>query len=161
MQGACESRVLEGLNDYRFKATLHVEHPSISPDEATATLALSPTSVRRNGEPRILPNGSRAEGAVRGNYWAAELEITPGRDIPAFLLEFVDGLPVEVVGWMRKVSDTGGSVSVFLGIFADGLCDFEIPPGILRKLGDAGVTTRFDFYGKDKHAEQSLAAESR
>ena len=33
-----ESRVTAGLNDYRFVACLHVQHPSVDPDEVTAAL---------------------------------------------------------------------------------------------------------------------------
>ena len=160
MRHASESRVREGLNDYRFKASLYVEHPVIGPEEATKALGLEPASVRRNGQPRLLPNGARLDGFVKGNHWAADLEIAAGQDIPEFLVDFIERLPTEASDWMRMVADTGGCVSVFIGIFADRCCDFEIPPASLRKLGNAGVAIRFDFYGRNGQAEPGDAADS-
>jgi hypothetical protein len=68
MRYATETRVQEGLNDYRFKASLYVGHPVIRPDEATKALGLEPASVRRNGQPRLLPNGELLDGFVKGNH---------------------------------------------------------------------------------------------
>jgi hypothetical protein len=161
MQEAYESRVVCGLNDYRFRASLYFEHLSISPDEATAALDRMPASTRRHGQPRTRPDGSSLGGVVQGNHWAADLAIVPGHDIPDFLAEFVDRLSAGSLKWMRRVADTGGCISVFFGIFADRLCDFEIPPVIFRKLGDAGVTIRFDFYGSNQEAEPGVGADSR
>jgi|688.fasta_scaffold643140_1 hypothetical protein len=161
MRHASESRVQEGLNDYRFKASLYVEHPTIAPEEATKALGLEPASVRHDGQPRLRPDGSPLTGVVKGNHWAAGLEIAAGQDIPAFLIDFFERLPAEACDWMRMVADTGGCVSMFLGVFADGCCDFEIPPASLRKLGNAGVAIRFDFYGRNGQAEPSDAMDSR
>jgi hypothetical protein len=82
MRQASGSRVQEGLNDYRFKASLNVEHPAIGPEEATKSLGLEPASVRHDGQPRLRPDGSRLDGVVKGNHWAADLEIAAGQDIP-------------------------------------------------------------------------------
>ena len=104
MRQASESRVQEGLNAYRFKASLYVEHPAIGPDEATKALGLEPASVRHDGQPRLRPDGSRLDGVVKGNHWAADLEIAAGQDIPAFLIDFFERLPAEaVIGceWLR------------------------------------------------------------
>ena len=120
-----------------------------------------PASVRRNGQPRLLPNGELLDGFVKGNHWATDLEIAAGQDIPAFLVDFIERLPAEACEWMRMVTDTGGSVSVFLGIFADRCCDFEIPAASLRKLGNAGVAIRLDFYGRNGQAEPPDPMDSR
>ena len=161
MRHPSESRVQEGLNDYRFKASLSVEHPAIGPDEATKALGLEPASVRHHDQPRLRPDGSPLPGVVTGNHWAADLKIATGQDIPAFLLDFIEHLPAEATGWMRMVADTGGCVSLFLGVFADGCCDFEIPAAILGMLGNAGVAIRLDFYRNCGKAEPPNAMDSR
>ena len=161
MRHASESRVQEGLNDYRFKASLYVEHPTIAPEEATKALGLEPASVRHDGQPRLRPDGSPLTGVVKRNLWAADLGIVDGQDIPAFLLDFIERLPAEATRWMRMVADKGGCVSLFLGLFADRCCDFEIPAAILRMFGDAGVAIRFDFYGNGGTAEPPDAMDSR
>ena len=161
MRHASESRVQEGLNDYRFKASLYVEHPTISPDEATKALGVEPASVRHDGQPRLRPDGLPLAGVVKGNHWAADLGIVAGQDIPAFLLDVIERLPAEATRWTRMVADTGGCVSLFLGVFADRCCDFEIPAASLRILGNAGVAIRFDFYGNGGKAEPTDAMDSR
>ena len=161
MRHPSESRVREGLNDYRFQASLSVEHPAIGPDEATKALGLEPASVRHHGQPRLRPDGSPLPGVVKGNHWAADLKIVTGQDIPAFLLDFIEHLPAEATEWMRMVTDTGGCVSLFLGVFADGCCDFEIPAAILGMLGNAGVAIRLDFYRNCGKAEPPNAMDSR
>jgi len=161
MRHVSESRVQEGLNDYRFKASLYVEHPTISPEGAAKSLGLEPASVCHDGQPRLRPDGSPLAGVVKGNHWAADLGIVAGQDIPAFLLDFIERLPAEATRWMRMVADTGGCVYLFLGVFADRCCDFEIPAAILRMLGNAGVAIRFDFYGNVRKAEPPDAMDSR
>ena len=147
MPARSESQVTSGLNDYRFAASLHVQHPSMDPDEVTATLKWEPKSIKRNGEQRHSPDGSLLTGYYDGNHWSADLEIVAGHDIPEFLRNLIDTQMRHAVEFTRRIDNTGGSVTVFIGVFAERLCDFEVPASTLRLLGDAGVSVRLDYYG--------------
>ena len=142
-----ESRVTAGLNDYRFVASLHVQHPSVGPDEVTAALRRNPKSVKRNGERRRRPDGGLLTGNYDDNHWSADLDIVAGHDVSEFLAELVNTQISHATDFTRRIDDTGGCVTVFIGVFADRLCDFEIPAPTLRQLGNAGITARLDYYG--------------
>ncbi len=146
MPARSESRVTSGLNDYRFVASLHVQHPSVDPDEVTAALKLAPRSVKRRGERRRRPDGGLLTGHYDENHWSVDLDIVAGHDVPEFLQDLIDSQMPHAMNLTRRIDDTGGAVSVFIGLFADRLCDFEIPASTLRLLGDAGVSVRLDYY---------------
>ncbi|MCA9191221.1 MAG: DUF4279 domain-containing protein [Planctomycetales bacterium] len=142
-----ESRVTAGLNDYRFVASLHVQHPSVDPNDVTAALKLNPKSVKRRGERRRKPDGGLLSGNYDENHWRANLEIVAGHNVSEFLQKLIDTQTPDAMALTRRIDDTGGSVSVFIGVFADRLCDFEIPASTLRLLGEAGISVRLDYYG--------------
>ncbi len=147
MPARSESRVTAGLNDFRFVASLHVRHPSVDPNEVTAALKMKPRSVKRRGERRQRPDGGLLTGHYDENHWAVDLDIVAGQDVPEFLQDLIDAQIAHAMDLTRRIDDTGGAVSVFIGVFADRLCDFEIPAATLRLLGDAGVSVRLDYYG--------------
>ena len=166
MPARYESRVTEGNNDYRFVASLHVRHPSVDPDEITAALKQEPRSIRRRGERRRSPDGALLAGYYDGNYWSIDLKSVAGHDVSEFLHNLIYTQMPHATEFTRRIDDTGGSVSVFIGVFADGFCDFEIAAPTLRLLGGAGVSVRLDFYGADndrarESAEPPDAADSR
>jgi hypothetical protein len=146
MEKAPESRVVIGLNDYRFVASLHVRHPSITPDEITAVLSLEPKGIKRKGEQRQSPTGNPLAGCNPENHWRAELTPSPGQDVSEFLLGFIDEMSSESIQLTTQIESSGGSVMVFIGLFAKSCCDFEVPAATLRRLGNAGIAVRLDYY---------------
>ncbi len=152
-----ESRVTAGLNDYRFVASLHVEHPSVDPDEVTSTLKREPKTSKRRGEQRRRPDGGLLTGTYGKNHWSADLDIVSGHDVPEFLDDLADTWTSHAVDLTRHIDDTGGSVTVFIGVFADRLCDFEIPASTLRRLGNAGISVRLDYYGVGNRNTSDMA----
>jgi hypothetical protein len=160
MPAQFESRITAGLNDYRFVASLHVQHPFVDPNEVTTALKLEPKSVKRRGEPRRKPDGALLTGNYDENHWSADLEIVAGHDVPEFLRNLIDVQMPHAVGLTRRIDDTGGSVSVFIGVFADRLCDFAMPASTLRRLGDAGVSVRLDYYGVGYYQAHDAAEQS-
>jgi hypothetical protein len=111
----------------------------------TAALKLEPRSVKRRGERRRRPDGGLLTGNYDENHWSVDLEIVAVHDVPDFLRNLIGSQMPHAMDLTRRIDDTGGSVSVFIGVFADRLCDFET--STLRRLGDAGVSVRLDYYG--------------
>lgn len=149
MASSFESRVVAGLNHYRLVASMHVRHPSVSPDEVSSSLGLEPKRVRRRGQQKCSPAGKLLNGTYTENYWTADLEILAGHDTSDFLNDLMDRRIGHAIDFTRRLDDTGGATSILVGLYADGGCDFEIPAATLRRLGDAGITVRFDFYGAE------------
>lgn len=143
-----ESLVTTGLNKYRFVASLHVQHPTVEPDQMTDGLRLIPKSVKRRGERRRRPD-ELLSGNWDENQWRTDLEIVAGHDVSEFLDDFIGVQVSHATSFLRHIDDTGGDVAIFIGVFADGLCDFEISAKILRQLGNAGISVRLDYYGVD------------
>ncbi len=144
------SRVLAGMNDYRFVASLQIKHPTIEPSEITDALKLVPKTAKTRGDRRRRPVGGLQAGNYEDNYWTAELEIIDGHDIADFLLNLIDRQGESALEFTRRIYASGGSTSIFIGIFARSLCDFEIPACTLSKLGDAGIAVRLDYYGPER-----------
>ncbi len=149
-----KSHVVAGLNDYHFVASLHIQHASISPEQVTFALAIDPGSVKRRGEQRKTPDGKPLSGMYAENHWGADISIIHGHDVSEFLKDFVDRQKSSTIDLMRQIDDTGGSVSIFIGLFAKRCCDFEIPAATLRKLGNAGITVRLNYCGYDDMHDQ-------
>ncbi|QDU75901.1 hypothetical protein Pan97_29430 [Bremerella volcania] len=160
MPARSESLVTAGLDDYRFVASLHVQHPSVDPNEVTVALKQEPKSVKRRGERRRRPDGDLLTGNYDENHWSVDLEIVAGHDVPEFLRYLINTPTSDAMDLTRRIDDTGGSVTVFIGVFADRLCDFEIPASTLRQLGDAGVSVRLDYYGVSNEQNSDAAEQS-
>ena len=111
--------------------------------------------MKRRGERRRRPDGGLLTGNYNENHWSADLEIVAGHDVSEFLRDLIDSHVPHASELTRKIDDTGGSATVFIGVFADRLCDFEIPASTLRRLGKAGISVRLDYYGVGKGADDT------
>ncbi|TWU20041.1 DUF4279 domain-containing protein [Allorhodopirellula heiligendammensis] len=160
MPARSESRVTAGLNDYRFVASLHVQHPLVEPNELTAAFKQEPKRVKRRGERRQRRDGGLLTRKYDENHWSIDLKIVAGHDVPEFLQNLINTQRSDAIDLTRRIDETGGSVSVFIGLFAEQLCDFEIPAATLRQLGDAGVSVRLDYYGVGNEQASNAAEQS-
>lgn len=141
------SHVQLGLNEYRFSASLQIEHPTIDPGHMSTALALLPSISRRRGEQRTTPRGDHLlPGEYSKNFFTSELAISPGTDLPEFLDNFITELTANGTRLLLDIFRSGGSVSIFVGIFAIRCCDFEISPNTLKNLGGLGISLRLDYY---------------
>jgi hypothetical protein len=111
-----------------------------------------PKCVKRRGEQRRKPDGGLLTGTHDENHWSVDLEVVTGHDVGEFLTDLVDKQIAHATDFTRQIADTGGCVTVFIGVFADRLCDFELPASTLRLLGNAGLSVRLDYYGVDSGA---------
>lgn len=140
------TRVRIGLNDYRYVATLHVEHPSIDADIISQSIPFRPDRICKIGETKQTPHGKPLLGHYDQTYWHATLETPTDGDVTNFLRLLCDRL-ARSREFLAQLDDTGGKVEVFIGLFADRCCDFELPWSLLADLASARVGLRLDYYG--------------
>ena len=134
--------------NFRYEASLHVHHPSTSPDEITTKLCREPDHSHCKGESRRTPTGARHAGTYPGNFWTCYLETEDQVDITDFLKNLVTTfLPYRP--FLKQLNATGGEVCIFLGIFGDGCCAHQFDNQLLTDLANTGFDLRLDFYGSE------------
>jgi hypothetical protein len=135
-----------GLNDFEYRASLHVDHPSIEPDVISRSIPLEPTRFHRAGEPRRTPTGQPLEGNYPSTHWFAELPTRDGEDLSGFLAGMTRTLEPAAT-FLQQIAAEGGRTECFLGVFAFALCDQLFPAEQLATLGKLCVDLRIDYYG--------------
>ncbi len=66
--------------------------------------------------------------------------------IATALADATDAVPV-LREEFRAINASGGHVDFFVGRFVGSMMGFVLPPGLLAKLGEAGIALEFDIYG--------------
>ncbi|MCA9236074.1 MAG: hypothetical protein KDA44_11420 [Planctomycetales bacterium] len=139
------ARYTAGLNDFRYRATLFFEHTVTTPDEVIARVELAPRQIRRIGEPRTTPRGNALNGLRSANHVSFELPTIDEASLDEFAGSIADRL--EKHGeFFRCFTASGGTIELFVGIFARRGCDTLFPPVLSRRLGELGVGLRLDYY---------------
>ena len=98
---------------------------------------------------RSIPNR-----AYDFSHWSCKLTATDGDDIPTFLGQLVTKLS-QHRDYLHELSDGGGEIECFIGIFPDRLCDQLYPHNLLALLADLRINLRLDVYGEN--SEQPTA----
>lgn len=143
------TRVTTGLNDYRYVASLHVQHPSIDADTITRSIPFKPDRVCKLGDPKRTPNGKPLSGHYDQTHWHVKLETPADGDVTDFLRLLCERLS-RCREFLGQLDDSGGRAEIFIGLFADRCCDFELPSSLLADLASAGLSLRLDYYGPDQ-----------
>ena len=130
-----------GLNEFSYCATLHISHPTIDPSEITAALQIEPSRMSRVGQAhRSVP------GRVYDfSHWSSKLPAKDHDDIPTFLARLVSQLSRHR-NYLHELSDSGGEIECFIGIFPTRLCDQQYSHNLLAMLADLRIDLRLDYY---------------
>lgn len=117
-------------------------------DSISHAMPISPDRVCRIGDRKRTPNGKPLSGNYYRTHWHAKLETPTDGDVSDFLRSLHKRLE-NARGFLARIGDTGGTSEVFIGLFADRGCDFELPSSLLADLASAGLGLRLDYYGPD------------
>ncbi|MDB4371425.1 DUF4279 domain-containing protein [Mariniblastus sp.] len=134
--------------NFRYEASLHVRHPSTSPDTISTELGRTPKKSHYQGDLRRTPAGTPLEGTYPMNYWECELETEDQVGITDFLKKLVMTFQPHR-GFLKQLSSTGAEVCIHLGIFGDGCCASQFDNRLLNDLANTGFDLRLDFYGSE------------
>lgn len=135
--------------NFRYDASLHIHHPSTSPDEITAELSRKPNRSHCKGESRRTPTGAPRGGTYPENFWTCDLETEDQVDITDFLKNLIITLQPHRK-FLKQLNNTAGEVCIFLGIFGDGCCAHQFGNQLLTDIANTGFDLRLDFYGSEQ-----------
>lgn len=113
-----------------YKISFRVRHPSHDPKDICDRLRLSPDRLWKSGEPRTTPKGELLEGLNLESFVAHRLPDSPTASLADSIVDFLKHLRPHRA-FLDEISDSGGSLSFFVGLFLDG--------------NDHGETLRWDF----------------
>lgn len=142
------TRVKAGLNDYRYVASLCIQHPTMDADFISRAIPFVPKRICNVGERKRDPRGKLREGVYDGTYWTAKLQTPANNDVSEFLWLLNEQL-APCREFLTKLSSSGGKTEVLFGLFADRCCDFALPASLLANLASAGIGLRLDYYGPE------------
>lgn len=137
------------MHTCRYRISLRLRHDSADLSACASRFGLEPSRQRQAGRQRTTPLGESLPGRWSDSYWTAALPVPPD--------ESLEGALWRIAGWLdghaRFLADhraTGGSVSLFIGLFLEGpSAGFALPPALMRRYASPGVALEFDVYGTD------------
>lgn len=142
------AKYVSDMRRFTYDATLHIRHPTISPAEITRQIGRNPKRSHAVGTSKSTPAGTPRLGEWKDNFWLAELETIDGQDIVEFLAKLLEQLrPCR--DFLQQVSDTGGEVCCFVGVYTDRCCAHQFSRQLLADLAGLGLDLRLDIYGQD------------
>jgi hypothetical protein len=143
------------MNDYRFKISLRVRHPSMDPARITDALGLIPSRSWRSGEPRATPKGTPLKGKWPDSYWTTHIseDRLADKTLPTAIREALERLTPHK-DFLHQIRSEGGAAEFFIGWFLDGnsgdIFDYEL----LARAADLKIDLSFDVYADDTEAPE-------
>ena len=142
------SGALTDTNDIkRYKVSLRLWHPTMDPDEISASLALTPSISWRRGEQRRSSKGEVLDGSYDQSYWSGSLSADSN---PQGLVDTLELYLLHLENrakFMREFHHTGGNAEFFVGWFGTGGATFTWD--LLERCAFLGIELGIDVYGDD------------
>lgn len=133
-------------DDYRYKVSLRIWHPTAHPDRFTEALGMTPDGIDVAGQPRVR-KGRVMPIVPKMSYWYRDLGHGPERNVADFLHKRAYALSAHGA-FFRALSEEGGKAEFFVGFFAEDLnCGFDLSPALHRQCADLSLWLAFDVYG--------------
>jgi hypothetical protein len=135
--------------EFAYDASLGIQHPSITIDEISRELGITPLRAHNAGDPRHTPKRTSLPGNFPDSFWTVKLSTRDGEDLVAFLADFVAMFSPHAE-FFRKIVHSNGRISCFVGVYAPRSCDHEFGWKLLEDLSRLCVDLRIDFYGSER-----------
>ena len=132
-------------NQYRFKMSLRITHPSASAEAISQALQHSPDVAWSAGEGRATPTGTELRGTRKDTYWTFELDHTAGIELEQAIDDFLEALPNR--DFLKQVRATGGKAELFVGWFFEAAnCGLTLECRTMQRLAEFGIDLSIDAY---------------
>lgn len=128
-----------------FKISLIIATLSISPDEISKTLGISPRSFHRLGELRVDKLGRALGGAYEKNFWSASL-VDDGNEYLSTALELILQELKKKSEFFKKIQLDGGKAELFIGWFFYRNWGDSFSPNLLSDISSLGIELTLDIY---------------
>jgi hypothetical protein len=137
-------------NNYYFRISVRVWHPSIQPELITHALNLPPKRQWLVGSPRATPKGNLLEGIYAESYWCADISGEDPVNADETCLEdaLVDGLSrlQAASAFLKSVREAKGRAEFLVGLYGRWNFGFEFSPDLLAKFSEIGLALSLDIY---------------
>lgn len=141
---------------YRYKASLRISHPSLSPEEITSSIRLEPSRSWIIGQPRATPTGAPLSGVNKNNFWTHSFAVPDDGALEEFILCVLDE-PTGRSQALRMIADTGGKNELFIGLFMEtSNVELYFNPKLHSRCGQLGIALYLDIYDPDQPASGSV-----
>lgn len=122
-----------------------ISHPEIDPDSVTNKLGLEPYLSQKKGQNVTTPDGRVTGSKYEMNKWGYKTELAARNDLGKRVEELIDHL-YESRAFVRKVSEDGGRVSVFLNVPKPSSLALMMTPEALSKIGEMRIRFGFEIF---------------
>ena len=130
-----------------FKVSLHIDHPSIDPDEISRQLGLVPSRQHLVGTPRKTKKSPSLIGNFETSHWMHAFDLKGVSDLSEFLPSIIQRLSPHAA-FLKSLTSEGGRIDLLCGLWADGNWDENFPHQLLRDLSALSIDLRLDVYPK-------------
>ncbi|MBR0784207.1 DUF4279 domain-containing protein [Bradyrhizobium iriomotense] len=136
------------MNRYRAQLSLKLTHPTRDLSDVCKALGLEPNRIWKKGDERRTPKGSLLGGKCNSSYCSIELPSSRkslAKQIEIALKRFTPHGAV-----LRRLSSTGGTVSLAVGWFLDEHSGELLGNDLLLALTRLRISLEFHVYVPDK-----------
>ena len=145
-----------------FSITLRITSENLVPDQVTKLLGCEPDQSQQKGKPVLHPDGTVMRIAKSG-AWRLELKpvATDEWDCAEAMMLVLGRLPKALGVWRQLTEEH--TVDFFVGLsMSSANKGFELPPAVMKYLGDRGIAAGFDiYYDGKKNAERAASPNRR
>lgn len=129
-----------------FSITLRVSSENLVPDQVSKVLGCEPDESQQRGKQVLCPDGTVMRIAKSG-AWRLTLkpDATDEWDCAEAMMLLLGRLPKAVGVWRQITKEH--AVDFFVGLsMPSNNKGFELPPAVMKYLGDRGIAAGFDIY---------------
>jgi hypothetical protein len=134
-----------------FRISFGISAEDLVPDEVSRLMGCEPDESQQKGKPVLRQDGTMMRIAKFGS-WELILrpEDTDEWDCAEAMMLVLHRLPSKIGLW-RRVTKKRYKVEFFVGLSMPSQNKgFELPPEVMKYLGDRGIAAGFDVYYDDK-----------
>jgi hypothetical protein len=134
------------LNNFRFKVSLRVFHPTWPADEIIAHFGRKPTIANSAGEQRRTSKGTKLDERYSRTYVSFELETAQEAELEESLKSELASPMLADAAYLQTCTSTGGKIEFFVGVFLTGDSSIMLTPELTEALSRKKLTLRLDIY---------------
>ena len=132
----------------RAKLSLHFTHPARDLAAVCDALQLAPKVIWKAGDQRSTPKGNRLKGVHSSSYCSIDLGASRRKPL-AKQIESALALLQPHRRTLRRLSSTGGRISLFIGWFCDAHTGDALEHHLLGQAADLRIAIDLNVYVSD------------
>jgi hypothetical protein len=131
------------------KIGLQIRHPSRDLSNLSIALGLQPEIIWKKGDERRTPKGKKIGGVRDYSRWSTEFKFRHRQALPDKIAAIL-ALLTPHRAMLRKISSTGGTISLYIGWFCDDHTGMTLNTQILSAIADLRISIELFIYVPDE-----------